>query len=59
MKTVKYIAMMAVAGMMTVAVSSCEDMLDTKSDDYILEEDMHLAVDGTSTRSPRSSPKRT
>ena len=33
---------MAVAGMMTVAVSSCEDMLDTKSDDYILEEDMHL-----------------
>lgn len=33
---------MAAAALMGVAVSSCEDMLETKSDDYIMEDDMHL-----------------
>lgn len=34
--------MMAVSAAMAGAVCSCEDMLDTKSDDYIFDEDLHL-----------------
>ena len=42
MKTFKYIAMMAVSAMIAGSVTSCEDMLDTKSDDYIFEDDLHM-----------------
>lgn len=42
MKTFRYIAMMAVSAMLAGAVSSCEDMLDTKSDDYIFDDDLHI-----------------
>lgn len=42
MKTFKYIAMMAFPAMLAGAFSSCEDMLDTKSDDYLFEDDLHI-----------------
>lgn len=34
--------MMAAAVLMTGAISSCEDMLDTKSDDYIFDDDLDI-----------------
>ncbi len=42
MKTFRYIAMTAMAAVLAGAVSSCEDMLETKSDDYIFEDDLHI-----------------
>ncbi|MBD5234954.1 MAG: RagB/SusD family nutrient uptake outer membrane protein [Barnesiella sp.] len=42
MKTFKYIAMMALSVMLAGSVTSCEDMLDTKSDDYVFDNDLNL-----------------
>ncbi|MDE6317256.1 MAG: RagB/SusD family nutrient uptake outer membrane protein, partial [Muribaculaceae bacterium] len=42
MKKFKYIAMMALSAILAGSVTSCEDMLDTKSDDFLFEEDLHM-----------------